>query len=107
MPHVVIIKDEERGGACPICLEEWLEGDVAEEMPCKAQFPLKACRSGWGDMPRVRCAGTRWPVEEVEGEKKAGVWIGFSVSAGARRNEEEDGGRRSDGDSDPRDETES
>ena len=39
-------------------------------------------------------------VEEVEGEKKVGVWIGLSVSTGGRR-DGEDGG-----DSNPRDDTE-
>ncbi|KAL0723424.1 hypothetical protein Bca4012_038023 [Brassica carinata] len=105
MPRVVIGKDEERGGSCPICLEEWSEGDVAAEMPCKHEFHSKCAEEWLGRHATCPLCRYEMPVEEVEEEKKVGVWIGFAVSAGERRNEEE-GGRRSDGDSNTRDEAE-
>ncbi|KAF8104619.1 hypothetical protein N665_0171s0120 [Sinapis alba] len=100
MPRVVIGEDKETGGGCPICLEEWSEGDVAAEMPCKHKFHSKCVEEWLGR--RATCPLCRYdmPVEEVEEEKKVGVWIGLSVSTGGRRNEE-DGG-----DSNPRGETE-
>ncbi|CAH8391625.1 unnamed protein product [Eruca vesicaria subsp. sativa] len=106
MPRVVIGKDEEKGGSCPICLEEWLEGDVAAEMPCKHTFHSKCVEEWLGRHATCPLCRYEMPVEEVEGEKKVGVWIGFSVSDGGRRNVEEDGGRRRGGDANPRDETE-
>ncbi|CAH8252275.1 unnamed protein product [Arabidopsis lyrata] len=95
MPRVVIGEDKEKdGGSCAICLEEWSKGDVATEMPCKHKFHSK-CVEEWLGM-HATCPMCRYemPVEEVEEEKKVGIWIGFSINAGERRNAE-DGGRRS------------
>lgn len=106
MPRVVIGEDKENGGgSCAICLEEWSKGDVAAEMPCKHKFHSK-CVEEWLGM-HATCPMCRYemPVEEVEEEKKIGIWIGFSINAGERRSEE-DGGRRRQSDSNPRDETE-
>ncbi|KAJ4915722.1 RING/U-box superfamily protein [Raphanus sativus] len=108
MPRVVIGKEEERGGggggSCPVCLEEWSEGDVAAEMPCKHVFHSKCVEEWLGRHATCPLCRYEMPVEEVEGEKKVGVWIGFAVGSGERRNEG-DGGRR-DGDSNSRDGTE-
>ena len=106
LPRVVIGKDEERRGSCPICLEEWSEGDVAAEMPCKHRFHSKCVEEWLGRHATCPLCRYEMPVEEVEEEKKVGVWIGFSVGAGGRRNGEEDGGGRSEGGSNTRDETE-
>ncbi|KAF8082962.1 hypothetical protein N665_0798s0001 [Sinapis alba] len=106
MPRVVIGKGEGRGGSCAICLEEWLEGDVAAEMPCKHEFHSKCAEEWLGRQATCPLCRYEMPVEEVEEEKKVGVWIGFSVSSGERRNEEEEDGGRSHGDSNTRDETE-
>lgn len=100
LPRVVIGKDEERRGSCPICLDEWSEGDVAAEMPCKHRFHSKCVEEWLGRQATCPLCRYEMPVEEVEGEKKVGVWIGLSVSTGGRR-DGEDGG-----DSNPRDETE-
>ncbi|KAJ0253388.1 RING-type domain-containing protein [Hirschfeldia incana] len=95
MPRVVIGGDKEAEGGCPICLEEWSEGDVAAVMPCEHKFHSK-CVEEWLGM-HATCPLCRYemPVEEVEEEEKVGVWVGLSVSNG------EVGG-----DSNPRDETE-
>ncbi|KAJ4889928.1 RING/U-box superfamily protein [Raphanus sativus] len=79
---------------------EWSEGDVAAEMPCKHKFHYKCVEEWLGRHATCPLCRYEMPVEEVEEEKKVGVWIGLSVSVGGRRNEE-DGG-----DSNPRDETE-
>uniref|UniRef100_M4EDI9 RING-type E3 ubiquitin transferase n=1 Tax=Brassica campestris TaxID=3711 RepID=M4EDI9_BRACM len=102
MPRVVIGGDKEAGGGggCSICLEEWSEGDVAAEMPCKHEFHSKCVEEWLGRHATCPLCRYEMPVEEVEGEKKVGVWIGLSVSTGGRR-DGEDGG-----DSNPRDETE-
>ncbi|KAG2297903.1 hypothetical protein Bca4012_009091 [Brassica carinata] len=99
MPRVVIGGDKEVGG-CPICLEEWVEGDVAAEMPCKHEFHSKCVEEWLGRHATCPLCRYEMPVEEVEEEKKVGVWIGLSVSTGGRRNGE------GAGDSIPRDETE-
>ena len=106
LPRVVIGKDEERRGSCPICLDEWSEGDVAAEMPCKHRFHSKCVEEWLGRQATCPLCRYEMPVEEVEEEKKVGVWIGFSVGNGERRNGEEDGGGRSDVGSNIRDETE-
>ncbi|KAJ0256962.1 RING-type domain-containing protein [Hirschfeldia incana] len=106
MPRVVIGKDEVKGGSCPVCLEEWLEGDVAAEMPCKHRFHSKCVEEWLGRHATCPLCRYEMPVEEVEEEKKVGVWVGFAVSAGERRNEGEGDGGRSGGDSNSRDETE-
>lgn len=107
MPRVVIGEDKEKGGSCAICLEEWSEGDVAAEMPCKHKFHSRCVEEWLGIHATCPLCRYEMPVEEEEEGKKVGVWIGFSINGGERRNEE-DGGRRrqSSGDSNPRDETE-
>ncbi|CAH2037786.1 unnamed protein product [Thlaspi arvense] len=107
MPRVVIGEDKERGGSCAICLEEWSEGDVAAEMPCKHKFHSKCVEEWLGVHATCPLCRYEMPVEQEQGEKKIGVWIGFSVNGGERRSAE-DGGRRrqSNGDSNPRDATE-
>ncbi|ESQ35395.1 hypothetical protein EUTSA_v10009557mg [Eutrema salsugineum] len=84
MPRVVIGEDKEKEGSCAICLEEWSEGDVAAEMPCKHKFHSK-CVEKWLAV-HATCPLCRYemPVEEGEGVKKVGVWIGFSVNGGER-----------------------
>ncbi|KAL1202597.1 E3 ubiquitin-protein ligase MPSR1 [Cardamine amara subsp. amara] len=111
MPRVVIGEDKEKGGeggSCAICLEEWSKGDVAAEMPCEHKFHSK-CVEEWLGM-HATCPLCRYemPVDEEEEGKKVGVWIGFSINGGERRNEEDGEGRRaqSDGDSNMEDETE-
>lgn len=99
LPRVVIGGDKEAGG-CPICLEEWSEGDVAAEMPCNHKFHYKCVEEWLGRHATCPLCRYEMPVEEVEEEKKVGVWIGLSLSTGVRRNEDIGG------DTNPPDETE-
>ncbi|CAH8382343.1 unnamed protein product [Eruca vesicaria subsp. sativa] len=80
MPRVVIGEDEEIGkGGCSICLDEWSVGDVAAEMPCKHKFHSKCVEEWLGRHATCPLCRYEMPVEEVEEEKKVGVWIGLSV----------------------------
>ncbi|CAN7040882.1 unnamed protein product [Brassica oleracea var. botrytis] len=73
LPRVVIGKDEEKRGSCPICLDEWSEGDVAAEMPCKHRFHSKCVEEWLGRHATCPLCRYEMPVEEVEEEKKVGV----------------------------------
>lgn len=42
MPRVTIVEK----GACVICLEEWLKGDMATELPCKHKYHFE-CVKKW------------------------------------------------------------
>ncbi|CAA0202578.1 unnamed protein product [Arabidopsis thaliana] len=87
MPRVVIGEDKEKnGGSCAICLDEWSKGDVAAEMPCKHKFHSKCVEEWLGRHATCPMCRFEMPVEEVEEEKKIGIWIGFSINAGDRRN---------------------
>ncbi|CAN8293598.1 unnamed protein product [Cochlearia groenlandica] len=100
MPRVVIREDMEKGGNCAICLEEWSDGDVAAEMPCKHRFHSKCVEEWLGIQATCPLCRYEMPVDEEEGGKKVGILIGFSVNGGEIRSQS--GGV----DSNPRDETE-
>lgn len=81
MPSVKIGEQEEGGGECVICLEEWEVGRVVKEMPCKHRFH-QDCIEKWlgihGSCPVCRY---QMPVDEKEegkrDEESREIWVSF------------------------------
>ncbi|KAK2636200.1 hypothetical protein Ddye_030992 [Dipteronia dyeriana] len=81
------------GGECAICLEEYEDGEMAKEMPCKHRFHDK-CIDKWlgihGSCPVCRY---KMPVDEEETdnkirdhehEQRREIWVSFSINSGRR-----------------------
>ena len=101
MPSVEVGGDD---GECVICLEEWKDGGVAKEMPCKHKFH-ENCIVKWleihGSCPVCR---HKMPVDgEDFGKKREGsvgdeegrgrrrvereIWVSFSFNSNSRRSD--------------------
>ncbi|KAK6139331.1 hypothetical protein DH2020_026923 [Rehmannia glutinosa] len=88
MASVEIVGGENDGDQCVICLEEWVSGEKAREMPCKHRFHGE-CIEKWlkihGSCPVCRY---EMPVDEIDddekrrngegvGERRRGIWVSF------------------------------
>ncbi|KAJ4711355.1 E3 ubiquitin-protein ligase RING1-like [Melia azedarach] len=82
-------ENEEFGGECVICLEEYEAGEIAKEMPCKHKFHAN-CIEKWlgihGSCPVCRY---KMPVDEEEKgnkreEQRREIWVSFSFNSGRR-----------------------
>jgi hypothetical protein len=95
MPSVVIGECED--GECVICLDEWLEGEVVKEMPCKHKFHGN-CVEKWLKL-HGSCPVCRYKMPADDPVKKFGedresstgnnntrreIWLSFSVNSDRR-----------------------
>ncbi|XP_051122486.1 E3 ubiquitin-protein ligase MPSR1-like [Andrographis paniculata] len=99
--RTVDVEGSEIGDQCVICLEEWVDGDKAREMPCKHRFHGK-CIEKWlgihGSCPVCRY---EMPVDEGgddqkrsggegDGERRRELWVGFMFGRDGRTDESRD-----------------
>ncbi|KAL5722835.1 RING-type E3 ubiquitin transferase [Ranunculus cassubicifolius] len=95
MPKVVVTEDDKEKECCPICIEDWVIGEEAREMPCKHRYHGK-CIEKWlnmhGSCPVCR---HKMPVDDEdesrkvsndggEGGRRGEIWVSFATF-GSRR----------------------
>ena len=71
---------------CCICLAKYKDKEEVRKLPCSHKFHSKCVEEWLGRHATCPMCRYEMPVEEVEEEKKIGIWIGFSINAGDRRN---------------------